>query len=507
MSNITFSKDSEYLNYYKYIFFLFPFFLITGPFLPDLIISCLSLIFIFILIKQSNKKLFINNSFYFFLFFYFYINLNSFFSFDPAISLKSSFPYIRMIFFAFFLAYLLDKIEDLSKIILFSLIICYVILLLDSIYQFATGFNVLGFKATFRISSFFGEKLVMGSFVSKTLPIALSVLFFLEIRFSEFLKVFIIFISGILIYLSAERMSFVYYLIILIFFILINIREKKLLIISPLFIFLFLALFHIKPDSFDRLFNHTIKQVKQTSYYGFSYRHELHFITALNMFNNNKLIGNGLKSFRYLCGLPNYAPTKKIIYDNTIYSTVEGEVYFLDEMNNKRNNFLILEKNFDKNNLEKILSKTDFSKFYLFQKLDEGIYNYKFSNSFNEIYVKHNDYVRKGDALGFNYEFSNGCSTHPHNIYFEFLSELGFAGLIFLLLGFFFILYNIFIALKNVYFKKNINCNKALLFSSLAILLIIFPLFPSGSFFNNWSSSIIYFNLGFLFFFREKIND
>ena len=133
MSNITFSKDSEYLNYYKYIFFLFPFFLITGPFLPDLIISCLSLIFIFILIKQSNKKLFINNSFYFFLFFYFYINLNSFFSFDPAISLKSSFPYIRMIFFAFFLAYLLDKIEDLSKIILFSLIICYVILLLDSI--------------------------------------------------------------------------------------------------------------------------------------------------------------------------------------------------------------------------------------------------------------------------------------------------------------------------------------------------------------------------------------
>ena len=121
--------------------------------------------------------------------------------------------------------------------------------------------------------------------------------------------------------------------------------------------------------------------------------------------------------------------------------------------------------------------------------------------------MKHNDFVRKGQPLGFNYEFLNGCNTHPHNIYLEFMSELGLLGLIFLLIGFFYILYNIFITFKNIYLKKNINSNSAFLFSSLGILMSIFPLLPSGSFFNNWLSSIFYFNVAFFIFFQKKIND
>ena len=222
MSNLSSLTDSKYIKYYSYIFFLFPPFLVAGPFLPDLTISFLSLIFFFLLIKRAYKKLFSNNLFYFFLFFYFYIIINSFFSYDPIISLKSSFPYIRMIFFAFFLSFLLSKIEDLCKIILFSLSICYVALLLDSVYQFASGFNILGYVATDRISSFFGDKLIMGSFVSRTLPIALSILFFVKIRFNELFKAFILLIAGVLVYLSAERIAFAYYLVTLIFFTLIT---------------------------------------------------------------------------------------------------------------------------------------------------------------------------------------------------------------------------------------------------------------------------------------------
>ena len=71
MSNLTSLKENNYIKYYKYIFFLFPFFLVTGSFLPDLIISLLSLIFLFLLIKTENKKQFINNLFYFFYFFIF----------------------------------------------------------------------------------------------------------------------------------------------------------------------------------------------------------------------------------------------------------------------------------------------------------------------------------------------------------------------------------------------------------------------------------------------------
>jgi O-antigen ligase len=508
MSNLTSLKDSNYIKYYKYIFFLFPFFLVTGPFLPDLIISLLSLIFFFLLIKTVNKKLFINNLFYFFLFFYFYIIINSLFSFDPIISLKSSFPYIRMVFFSFFLAFLLKEIDVLCKIILFSLIICYVFLLTDSLYQFVTGFNILGYKTTDRISSFFGEKFIMGSFVSRTLPVALSILFFIKIRFNELCKVLIICISGVLVYFSAERLAFVYYLFTVFFFILINLRKKKILItLLLLLIFTFLTLFHFKPNSFDRLFFHTVKQSKQTSYYGFSYRHELHFLTAFNLFNDSKILGHGLKSFRYLCGLKNYAPIEKIIRENSVFSSAEGRIFFLDDLSPKNNNFLIIEKKFDNNKIAKIISEINFDEFYLSRKLDEGLYHYKFQNDFFGIYVKHNDFVRKGQPLGFNYEFLNGCNTHPHNIYFEFMSELGLLGLIFLLVGFFYILYNILITLKKIYLKKNINSNSAFLFSSAGIMMSIFPLFPSGSFFNNWLSSIFYFNVAFFIFFQKKIND
>jgi len=197
-------------------------------------------------------------------------------------------------------------------------------------------------------------------------------------------------------------------------------------------------------------------------------------------------------------------PTEKIILDNTVFSSVEGQVFLLDELSQKNNNLLIIEKKYDNNKLAKIISETNFSEFYLFRKLDEGLYNYKFPNEFNGIYVKHNDFVRKGQPLGFNYEFLNGCNTHPHNIYFEFMSELGLIGLMFLLVGFFYILYNIFITLKNINLKKNINSNSAFLFSSIGILISIFPLFPSGSFFNNWLSSIFYFNVAFLIFFQKK---
>ena len=421
-----------------------------------------------------------------------------------------------MIFFSFFLAYLLCKIDVLCKIILFSLIICYVFLLVDSLYQFVTGFNILGYKATDRISSFFGEKLIMGSFVSRTLPVALSILFFVKIRLNELCKVFIIFISGILVYFSAERLAFAYYLFTVIFFILINLRKKKILFtLLLLLIFTFLTLFHFKSDSFDRLFVHTVKQSKETGHYGFSYRHELHFITAFNLFNDSKLLGHGLKSFRHLCRLENYAPTEKIKIDNTVFSNNEGQFFLLDDLS-KKYNFLIIEKNFDKNKLPKIISEISSVEHNSFQKLndrlyyhkvDEGLYYYRLANEFSGIFVKHNDFVRKGQPLGFSYEFLNGCNTHPHNIYFEFMSELGLIGLMFLLIGFFYILYNIFITLKNIYLKKNINSNSAFLFSSLGILISIFPLFPSGSFFNNWLSSIFYFNVAFFFYFQKKIND
>jgi O-antigen ligase len=512
-------KNYKASTFLKLILFLFPFFLISGAFLPDLIISFLSLFFLFFFYKLENKYSLNSKIFFFFLTFYFYIICNSFFSFNRIISFQSSVPYIRMILFSFCLAYLLNNIKNLLKIILISLILSYIFLLADSIYQLTTGFNITGHASTYRISSFFGRKLVMGSFVSRTLPIALSIIFFIEIKYRQLLQIFIILVAGVLVYLSAERLAFAYYLITLIFFIILTYNKKNLYKVILLILFVFFSLYLIKPSSYERIITHTIKQSKTTNYFGFSYRHELHFFTALNLFNDSKLIGHGLKSFRFLCENNNYAPIKKIINDNSNFSPINGVIKILKHEGNKKK-FLILDKNIYPNYKDDfIIFEEDFNgktllklndKEYLFihplseTKIDEGIYYYAFFGAFNKFDIKNNQLVSKGDYLGSSYEFLNGCNTHPHNIYLEFLSELGILGLLFLLVGLFFILFKLFIAIKNIFYKNKINYNCSLFFALLGIFVSIFPLFPSGSFFNNWLSAIFYFNFGFVLFFLQK---
>jgi len=209
-----FFKDNLPSNLYIYLpFLLFPFFLISGPFLPDLLISLTSIIFLIYCIKLKKYNYF--NNYYFFLFFviYLYININSFFSFNPKISFKTSLPYIRFIIFSIFLAFLLKK-KFFKNFFFTSFFLSYIILLIDSIIQLVTGVNIFGYKAYDRISSFFNEELILGSFISRTLPFVLGIIFYLDISFKKFLVLTILIISGILIFLSAERVSFAHYIVI-----------------------------------------------------------------------------------------------------------------------------------------------------------------------------------------------------------------------------------------------------------------------------------------------------
>ena len=95
------------------------------------------------------------------------------------------------------------------------------------------------------------------------------------------------------------------------------------------------------------------------------------------------------------------------------------------------------------------------------------------------------------------------CSTHPHNTYFQILSEIGIFGFILALFLFLKILltnFKIFLA------KNKNNLIKSYFFINLSIIINIMPLIPSGSFFNNWISLMIFFPIGFLLFIKDKIN-
>ena len=102
-------------------------------------------------------------------------------------------------------------------------------------------------------------------------------------------------------------------------------------------------------------------------------------------------------------------------------------------------------------------------------------------------------------------EVINGCSTHPHNILLELLSENGIVGfLIFYLLYLF--IFKIFIQSLFLFYKHRDKSIELiiLLFCSLSFLLQFFPFLPSGSFFHNWLSVLYYLPLSFIYMIKNN---
>ncbi len=79
---------------------------------------------------------------------------------------------------------------------------------------------------------------------------------------------------------------------------------------------------------------------------------------------------------------------------------------------------------------------------------------------------------------------ANPCSSHPHNIYLEILSELGFVGLILFVTLFLFYLISIF----KIFKKLNYNYMFMTFPFYITTIPIILSFLPSGSFFTNTHS-------------------
>jgi O-antigen ligase len=498
-----------------FIFSLFPFLLISGSFLSDSFVVIVAIYFVIYIF--CNKKFFLlkKNLIIFFFIFYFYININSFFSYSPLISISTSLPYIRFILFSLFVAYYLREIINLKKIIFYSFLFSYLVLFIDSVIQLKTGLNIFGNPiVNGRISSFFGNKLVMGSYVSRTLPILIAISYLENIRHVSFLRVLSICLAATLVFFSAERVSFFYFIMTVIVYLVLLPNKKQFFFNIGLLVISFSLLIFFKPSTIDRVFKHTLFQFNEKKGSFFSERHEMHFVTAYRIFLDKKLLGHGINSFRYLCDKDPYSTRTLIMNNNRNYSTIDGYyylkrnfinnqtfVYYISSL--QKSEFEIISKNLEEATAIKDEYKIREAEknFYLFEK-NNSIISFNIVNQILDS-IESSSKVNKGDYVFTNAEFENGCNTHPHSTHLQILSELGLIGYIFL---FAFFVYLIFLFLKNfmnTFLKreKNSNNNYTLykIFIVLTLIQHLFPIVPSGNIFNNWLSIFFYFELAFLF--------
>ena len=302
------------MAYILIILSLFPVWLITGPFFPDLFLSIFVLGFLYICFRDRNFDYFKFRTFYIFLAFCFVCVLSSLFADDILLSFQSSLFYFRFGVFACLVWYVIEQDKKLLIYFYYILVICFTGLVIDGYVQFFTGFNMIGLPASgVRISSFFGDELIMGSYLSRLFPLLFALFLIKEKKRLEIYLIGLLFILiDVLIYISGERTAF-FYLNLSTLFIIFFIKKYQIFRLIA-FICAFLIITGLTLSN-HKLKNrmiistlHSMGLTKESQDKNiFTPQHDSHIRTAFNMFLDQPILGHGPKMFRVKCSDPKYA--------------------------------------------------------------------------------------------------------------------------------------------------------------------------------------------------------
>ena len=421
--SISFSKSiksKEYIiNFSAYLYYVLPFFIGLGAFVPNVIYTIFFFIFIFLIKRKYLNLSYFNNNLFKLLFLFWTISvISSLFAENKSVSLISSVSFLRFVVFSMFTYWMISKKLINYKIFYNILLISLTIILFFSYLEFLTGYNVIldnlteiiekGFKdPNTRISGLFGDEQVLGGYLLRISLFAIIIYFLTENKVSNNFKTYFIFIilsSFLFIILSGERSSILMLVVsIFLFLILINGYKKVKILFLLFFFIIFSLIITFKADMYNRLIQQTFKlqlySAQNNSFHLFSSTHEAHFKTAINIFKENPLLGSGNKSFRFLCDQNKY--------NFNIGKLVEGD--------------------------------------------------------------------RKGQSVG--------CANHPHNYYMQVLAENGLINFFLLILFYIFLIKKIFFHFIKKYSNKNGNLSNSDISIYIFFIILVWPIIPTGSFF------------------------
>ena len=467
----------------NFVFAFFPFSFIFGSLVVNLnflLFCCLGIFYLKSKILTTKYDLSIKIIFLFFLVIFLSTTINvinsQYFAGD-----KSDLNLTRFVksilFFRYFLfliiIYLLNKYDILDFKYFFvtaafaSAIVCF-----DIIFQYIFGFNTIGYKQPVsssgidegkdlafwatrmasnpRNSGFFGDEYIAGGYIQRFAFFAIffTILLFKNKNYTKFIFIVItICFFGVGILVAGNRMPLVLFIFGLLLLFISKLKIKKILFVSFLVLAIIVKFIISSSEDYKQIYHVLIYNTKSMMYYpvikvwsqfqkvdeespkikNFFYKgrkvrlepyHERLFLTAVDTWKFNKVFGNGIKSFREVC----------------------HKLRAMPEVNME-------EKSFTRS----------IAKFK------------KFENTLAPDEVK---YFGKKNRL---------CSNHPHNYYFEILTETGAVGLIIVsIIGLFFVVF----LFKNYKHIKEVNVSNFILLSAIISLIIeTIPLRSSGSLF------------------------
>ena len=307
-------KNNQLDFIYLFLLATFPLALIIGNFFINFYIVFFSISF-FINFK-TNKSIFRDLIFYLLVFFFISLLINVFFSSN----IENSYPGVIKIFFVicfiFEIKRLIQKYESMyiQNVFKFWFLI-FLILSLDVLFETIFGYNIIGNKSYMpgRISSFFGDELIIGAFYHGF------VLFFVSYLIKKKIKNYFLIFSIIFIFLISfligERSNFVKLFISVLIFTTFAINiNYKIKIVSLLTVILTLSAFLSLNNSYKiRYFDQIKILLSKDGYSNYLKKSQYgaHRDVSMKIFKENFVFGVGIKNFRHESG--------KKIYENREY--------------------------------------------------------------------------------------------------------------------------------------------------------------------------------------------
>ena len=400
----------------NWLFALFPVSFILG----NLIINLNLVLFVIIGCIYLNKKKTKLSEKYPILIFFIFCVILIISSFYNQANIEKSFLFLRVFIF-YYVGLLLLKEKEFNFEIVFNIFsITVVVISLDLIFQYLTGFNIIGLEAKYGATSFFYNEHIAGSFL---LSFGFFSIYKIFMKFekkttkNEIIKSLLISIISIGIFISTQRMPMVIWILFLTFYGMVFYKSK---LKSILFSYIILSFFIIS-------FSSPIERIRFASFY----------TNAKSILDRSTMVYKTNKDEKKLNQIKlhleeqNHLKTKDLNFvKGSGHANLFGNAMFIWE----KNKFL-------------------------------GIGYKNFYNKCAEYKLLR-------------------CSTHPHNSYLDILVTVGLLGLMVMIIYLFFITLRSLQYLKICYNNKKRKNYNQLFILLINFLIIFFPFKSSGSFFS-----------------------